>query len=288
MIDDLIIIILNYNTANLTKELAMKLCQWGFHVIVVDNCSSDNSVKILSEAFLGRNVDFIPQSVNKGYAAGNNAGIQHALKSHEYKYIALMNPDIQIFNKNTIVNLCKALENDDDLAGITALTIFNNDIMSENPCASRLLSPIKLMISDLFLINKFVNRKYKNLYGNDELVAYVDKIQGCFFIMKTTEFEQIGFLDEHTFLYFEEDIIGAKIKNNGKKLGVLLSEIIRHNHGFKDSEMIDKKRRLFYNKCFLESKKYYMLEVLKVPYIMWWISYQLDSKTRKIKDILMK
>lgn len=282
---NLVTIILNYNTPEQTVALTKQVIELGCFVVIVDNCSSDNSIFLIKEGIKHlHNCELVCSKSNGGYAKGNNMGIKFAMAKWNPDYIAIMNPDIQILHNNTFDNLCDALENDINLAGITALTIFNENLNCNNSCAARLLTPFELIFSDLFFFNKFVRKNYKNLYGNKELVAYVDKMQGCFFVMKAKCFEEIGFFDEKTFLYFEEDIIGQKIKKSNLKLGVLLSETIRHNHGVKDGEMLNREKRVFYNECMLESKKYYMLNVLKVKPFIWKISYFLDCSTRKIKD----
>lgn len=280
------IIILNYNTSEQTIYLATTLSTLGYYIVVVDNCSTDDSADILSRKLnLLNNCKFLCATENGGYAKGNNIGIRYALEIKDFDYIAIMNPDIELLHDETIENLCNALEQDENLAGITAVTILNTTLEKINPCACKLLSPRELIISDVFLLNKMVTRGYKKLTGNNKLVAYVDKIQGCFFIMKRKCFEEIGFFDENTFLYFEEDIIATKIRQKGLRLGVLLSETVRHNHGIKDGEMLNKNKRMFYNKCMLDSKKYYMLSILHVAPFVWRISYILDFTTRKIKDI---
>lgn len=280
------IVILNYNTSEQTTCLASQLNRLGYFTVVVDNCSTDDSAETLKEMLKPlKNCEFLCATENGGYAKGNNIGIRYALEQRSFDYIAIMNPDIELLHDNTMENLCDALEQDDKLAGITAVTIFNSTLAGTNSCACRLLSPGELIISDVFLLNKMVSRNYKNLTADKNLVAYVDKIQGCFFIMKRKWFEEIGFFDENTFLYFEEDIIGTKIRQKGLRLGVLLSEMVRHNHGIKDREMLNKHKRSFYNKCMLDSKKYYMLNVLHVTPVIWKMSYALDFTTRKIKDI---
>lgn len=283
---NIVTIILNYNTPEQSLSLAHQVNKLGYKVVIVDNCSTDNSRNFIQDGISNLNCcDLVCAKENGGYAKGNNIGILYALSKWDVDYIAIMNPDIELLHENTLDNLCDELDKDETLAGITALTLFNRDMNANNSCAARLLTPKELIFSDLFFFNKFIRRNYKDLKGNNNLVSYVDKIQGCFFVVKRQCFENINFFDEHTFLYFEEDIIGYKIKSIGLKLGVLLSETIHHNHGIKDGEMNNKAKRIFYNKCMLESKKYYMLNILKVNPIIWKVSYMLDSTTRKIKDI---
>lgn len=288
--NELAIIILNYNTFDQTIVLVNQIHNLGYPIIVVDNASSNNSwneIKNNTDRF--ENVYLIKSEVNGGYSKGNNVGIRFAVERFEaLKYIAIMNPDIEMCREDTFKVLCDALEADDTLAGITAMTIFNNVFFQENPCAARFLSDNDMIIADVAVISKWIRRSYWTILGNDSGVSYVDKIQGCFFIMKKEIFEKVGYLDENVFLYYEEDILGKKIKKQGYKLGVFVGESIKHNHGTKDIEMIDLKKRQFYNKCMLESKKYYMLHIAETPYWKWRLSYLLDSTTRNIKDLLLK
>ncbi len=286
----MVVIILNYNTPELTINLTNKLISWGCTVIVVDNASTDESFKRIEDEYKDSSgVCVLETNCNMGYASGNNFGIEYACnKISDLQYITIANPDIELINKDSIEKMLIALENDDSLAGITAMTILNNEFIVNNPCASRLLKAKELVVSDTFFLKGLINSKYDKFVVNDKNVAYVDKIQGCFFIMKKDIFSQIGFFDSNTFLYFEEDIIACKIKQLGKRMGVLVTEFIKHNHINKDKEMNTLSRRIFYNKCTLSSKKYYMKEVLKTGRLIWAASYILDFFSRKIKDIYLK
>ena len=43
----------------------------------------------------------------------------------------------------------------------------------------------------------------------------VENIAGSFFIARHDIFKAIGYFDENTFLFYEEDILGEKIKEKG-------------------------------------------------------------------------
>lgn len=288
--DRLVAIILNYNTPELSIKLAKKLGGWMINTIVVDNNSKDNSRELLKKELdsLDR-VRLLFLKENIGYAKGNNAGIAFAIKYFtEIEYIAIINPDIEIISKESLNNMVKALKEDDHIAGITALTIYNNYFYGYNPCATKLLSPGQLIFSDVYPIKKLIRREYSKFEVVANNVAYVDKVQGCFFIMKKNIFSEIGFFDEGTFLYYEEDIIAEKIRQKNMRMGVLLTECIKHNHSLKDIEMQNYNRRKFYNECTLQSKKHYMLDVLKTKKSVWRISYIFDFATRMIKDLFVK
>lgn len=284
---ELAVIVLNYNNYEQTINIVNQLNQFDISTVLVDNASTNNSWEILSKHFKNeKNINLIKSETNGGYSKGNNIGIKYAINNIEnLKYIAIMNPDIELCDKDTLYKLCSALSKDSNLAGITAKTILNNVLPEINPCADKLVSDIKLIFSNISFITKLFPTGYKHFDANNEGVAYVDKMQGCFFIMKKDIFEQIDFLDESVFLYFEEDILAYKIKKAGYKFGVLTDTYIKHNHIIKDGEMNNLPKRRFHNKCTLESKKYYMLNIRHIPKWMWMLSYILDWSTRFLKDI---
>lgn len=67
------IIVLNYNSTEDTISCVNKINSFagGYHIIVVDNCSPDNSFDIIKKHFKGdHNVDVIKTGSNDGYSSG--------------------------------------------------------------------------------------------------------------------------------------------------------------------------------------------------------------------------
>src|SRR3989344_1717542 len=98
------IIYVNYNTKRLLKQ-SLKHLFWvqpalDFEIIVVDNNSSDESVKAVNDRF--PNVRLIESRENLGYAKGVNLGLKHCKGA----YVAIFNPDIFVSHGalETLVN----------------------------------------------------------------------------------------------------------------------------------------------------------------------------------------
>lgn len=92
-------------------------------VILIDNGSTDNSIKIVEEGF-GNKVKII-RNENTGYAGGANKGIEHS----NGEYIIIANPDI-VFGINYIVRNIRKLEENDQFAAATGKLLkydFDND-----------------------------------------------------------------------------------------------------------------------------------------------------------------
>lgn len=95
MIIDVSIIIVNYNTCELTKQsidsVFEKTSGISFEVIVVDNDSKDDSIMVLSK---DSRVNFIESGANLGFGRANNLGIKHS----RGKYVFFLNSDTILLN----------------------------------------------------------------------------------------------------------------------------------------------------------------------------------------------
>lgn len=286
---NLSIIIVNYNNFELTINLVKNLLEKKVdaEIVIVDNASTNNSYnEIENKCKDFRNVHLIETEKNLGYSGGNNFGIKFIVnKFSSIKYICIMNPDIEIISEKMFENLVAVLETQEQVAAVTAMTVLNNKFMTRNPCAFRYNNSFKILFQNIKFFNKLLNDTYKEYECNENLISYVYKLQGCFFVIKREVFETIGLFDENVFLYFEEEILAKKIEQLGMKCAVLVSEVIKHNHEKKDKEIMDYKARKFHNKVLLESKKYYMQKYMKCSKVIWVLSYIFDSGSRKIMDI---
>ncbi|MBV6373105.1 glycosyltransferase, partial [Enterococcus casseliflavus] len=77
-------IILNYNDWLMTKEYVKNIEKYKIldKIIIVDNKSTDNSYEFLTSMSNDR-IEVLSTQENRGYAAGNNFGLNYALKNYE-------------------------------------------------------------------------------------------------------------------------------------------------------------------------------------------------------------
>jgi len=83
----------------------------------------------------------------------------------------------------------------------------------------------------------------------------VDVVSGCFFLIRSTVLKEINFLDENTFLYYEENILSKKIKELNKDIVINNNVLVVHNH----SVTIDKNVKRI-NKYKIQKKSQYYYE----------------------------
>lgn len=89
------IVLVNYRGAEDTIECIDSLNEMeyqNFFIVVVDNHSEDGSLERLYEKKQERDFAVIERKGNRGFAAGNNAGIRYALKKGA-EYVLLLNND---------------------------------------------------------------------------------------------------------------------------------------------------------------------------------------------------
>lgn len=251
------IVVLNYNDADETIDFVKKINSFNAtdYICVVDNGSTDDSLKQLKKL---KKIHLIALENNLGYAAGNNAGLEYLYEQECDNYI-IANPDI-IVDKANFIDFIAHMNSDN------SYQIFGPTIEEQGKINHGWKQrTISYDIHDNYPI---VNRifKHRNKYSKSHYkgaITPVDCISGCFFGIKKAVIDKIGFLDEGTFLYYEEDILCTKAKNNGLQVCVLNKVRVIHNHSVTINKNINHYRKLrilkdsqmyYHQTCFNHSK----------------------------------
>lgn len=282
------IIVLNYNdyeTAckflmHFEEELADIL-----ELIFVDNDSTDGSYEKLYNEFssLGK---FIRNTSNKGYGSGNNVGLNYAFNNIKSKRVIIANPDI-VITKETVLKLYEAMEADENVK-IAAPKMLDED-GNEQVSAWKLQGVIRDGASSMIITNR-IFKLDKKLYSKEELSKeklYVDAINGSFFMADMEVFSKIGFFDEDTFLYCEENIIAFKLKKLGYKELLLNNISYIHAHNKTIGKVFSKKSKRY--KILQDSRKIYYRKYLKtgkIKLIIFNIMSVIGTLERKLIDKL--
>lgn len=258
-------VILNYNTWEMTLKCVDSIsgtCRQNYTIYIVDNGSTNDSYHQLKEHYQNREDVRVIENENLGYARGNNVGIRQAIKDG-HDIITVVNNDV-IFCDDSIDHMYTFLEENRDAAVVAPYVLSTEGKLRDVP----FLEPVKK--SDYLLYNtklsNFASKNGKVKYNEryflsgdsikkDPIPIY--KFSGCCFMAKSEMLEKIGLFDEHTFLYYEEDILSNKMSKLGYKAYFLPEAKIVHHHGlttgkdnlFVDTEMI-KSEIYFLAKCY--------------------------------------
>lgn len=256
----LAVIILNYNSYELSIHAARNIqaLDGSIKIIIVDNCSKDNSAEMLNEEFNNdSDVSVVLNKENLGYANGNNVGIRYAL-TLDVDTILIMNPDITVDNREILEKLYTLLNNHPQIGAATVSTIFNGKINKPNECAWMFMNKLQMLFSGTLLKKLVHNCYYPNIVANSEGYALVDIVQGCFFMIKLENMKKINYFDDNTFLYCEEAILARRLQSIGLHNAVLPSLFIHHNHKEKNKKLQKYDNKRFDMNCYYNSRKYYI------------------------------
>lgn len=254
--DTSIICILNYNDWKTSARLIDSIKDYRLftRIIVVDNCSRDDSYSQLMEKYgQTEHIDVLRAPENGGYAKGNNFGIQFGIRKYDPDYIFVANPDV-LFEERAAVRMVETLKKDEDW-GIVAPVVRQGYNVWKQP---GFVGSLKAMLLVSFNIEK---RRIKKSLLKRQGACEAGVVEGSFFAVKRKAFERVGGFDEGTFLYCEENILGHRMKQAGYRTAVLADETYEHLHSQSIKKEYRSKRKAFHN--FYDSFYYYLNEYVK-------------------------
>lgn len=221
-------LIINYNDVESTKTLIDNIKNYSVidEIVVVDNKSTDDSFKELKKLKL-KNLKVICSKENKGYSSAINLGCKELIKDLETCNIFVSNADIIIDKEEDLKKLLNTISKKD--IGVVAPTILERGNLNRG---WKNISPLMESMLNLPYIHRLIRKKYvlyKEEYykGN---TSKVDIVSGCFFLMNSETLEEIDYLDENVFLYYEENILASKIHKINKQIIVDNKVTVIHNH----------------------------------------------------------
>ncbi len=255
------IIIVNYKTPQLTLDcldsIEMNSVNFPVKIFLVDNHSDDNSLLLFKNYIqIERTIpiELIASPENNGFAAGNNLAIQKA-KQEDFDYFILLNSDTLI--SPDILNHLNTFLSENPDCDIVACCVNNK----QQQCEHTVTRARPTFWNLIFLYQSpFWNKtwfpgykKHFMMNKNKDMSFSVFTGNAACMLLKKDFFIKTGLLDENTFLFFEEFIIGEKAKNFQMNVCYMPKPGILHYGGEST-----KKARAFSYIEFCKSEKYYM------------------------------
>lgn len=244
------VIVLNWNgwrdTIACLQSLIPITHQHRAHVVIVDNGSTDDSVsRILGwlrsmklrwseingeqpyDAASTESSSFalIKLARNRGYAAGNNAGIKFSLVAVRPKFLWILNNDT-VIRDGSLDALVMAADASPDVAvwGSTVLEFGDTNNIQAAGGAN---------------YNPFLTMNKNLLAGRSAAAANVPPsspkkltyVSGSAMFLRTDVVRKIGFLDERYFLYYEEIDYAYRLRAHGYRIGWCPGSLVLHKGG---------------------------------------------------------
>lgn len=220
------LIILNWNAQSMTREeLAnvAKLDAKGLDAmcVVVDNGSTDGSQEKFSNyTFPNMKYKFIETNVNSGYAGGNNFGLKYSFKEG-FDYTILLNNDV-ILPKDILTKLVNIAEKDSKIGLLAPKMYFAKGYEFHKERYKK-----EDLGKVIWYAGGYID--WNNVYSNHRGVDEVDKGQyekeeeidaanGACLLIRNKVINDIGYLRDKYFMYWEDADYCIRAKKTGWKV----------------------------------------------------------------------
>lgn len=250
------IIIVNYNVRYFLEQTIYSVYKsnvnFDYEIFVVDNNSSDDSLKMLSQKF--PNVSVIANTENAGFSKANNQAIRIA----KGEFILLLNPDT-IIQEDTLQKCISKMESDSSIGGL-GLKMYDGagNFLPESKRGfpSPLAAFAKMSgLSKIFPASKTFGQ-YHLTYLDKNKSHEIDVLSGAFMLLRKTVLDKVGLLDEDYFMYGEDIDLSYRIKQAGYKNYYFADTSIIHFKGESTKKGSLNYIRVFYNAMIIFSKKH--------------------------------
>jgi len=210
------IIILNWNGLDDTIECLdslRKITYPNYEVIVVDNASEGDDVRVLRDKF-GNYIHIIQNDKNYGFAKGNNIGIRYAL-ARDSAYVLLLNDDTVVAPDflNEMVHVAEG----DRRIGIVCPMIYWYD------------EPQKIWYGKIMKVDLYrgicIEKPTKI---SDESVITSGFATGAAMLIKRETTEEIGLLSEDYFFGVEDFDYSIHTLRSGFKIAIAARALVWH------------------------------------------------------------
>jgi len=250
------VVILNYKTLDLTRKLLHSIYnrnsgikKVSTEIILIDNASEDGCEQMVAKHF--PRVRFIQNQVNTGFAGGCNQGIRYS----RGEYVLLLNSDIEV-REEGFSRLVAEAERRKGKA-VTAGKLWFPDGTLQNSCF--LLPTVWGAIKEYFLGQ--AGSYFMSLPRSSQPTRVEGAVMACFLIPRRV-INQVGDLDEGSFMYFEDVEYCRRLKQAGIPIYFCPSAEFTHYHGASSKQIGIKKSQEFLRKgsyFYHGPLKYYLL-----------------------------
>lgn len=241
------IVIVSYNVLDYLvpciDSVHMATEQIDAEIVVVDNCSKDDTVNYLREHY--PDVRLIPNKENVGFSRANN----QAIRASASEYVLLLNPDTFVY-ENTISS-CVDFMDAHPQAGGVGVRMLTHDGNPAPESRRAIPTPWVAMLKML----GFSHRYYMSDLPWDE-PCQIEVVSGAYCMLRRKALDQIGLLDEDYFMYGEDIDLSYRMIHGGWQNWYLPYDII-HYKGKSTQKSSFRYVHVFYQAMLIFFRKHY-------------------------------
>lgn len=234
-----------------------------YSIVIVDNGSKNNTGKMLKDKYeKEKNIKVILSDVNLGFARGNNIGFKYAKNEFNADFIALINNDTIIEQKDFCKNIIKEYNSTGfDIAGPKITSLVDNQLQNPIPIQFYSIKDVrkKIMKFNILLVLNYIGadttlqkiktkiKKESNIVDRNNLKDY--QLHGSALLFSINYIKNYEGLCSDTFMYCEEDILKYISVRDNLDMRYLPSIEIYHKEDSATNEVFKKnilKRRFYY------------------------------------------
>jgi len=282
---DLSIIIINFNTDNLTLQAIHSVKRFyldiKYEIIVIDNGSNKTNLTKLLKKY--DNIYLYKLKKNIGFGKANN----YAFSNSKGKYIFLFNSDAYLIERNTL-SIMKEYLRLNNKVGIVGANLLTSNL-TPNISYGNFLKPERVLynyglksVSEKYFKENLATAKFCDFKKTTE----VDYLTGAAIMIKRELIEKYGLFDPKYFMYLEDMDLAYKYKYFSYKSVILPDAKIVHIGGQsrKGNKKISKKiyKEIEYSK-FLFVKKSTNIFIVTIFYFL---GKFIDFEKRVIKKTI--
>mgnify|MGYP003281303758 FL=1 len=194
------IVIPNYNGKHFMEPCLSSLSEQtykNFHILVVDNASSDGSIEYMEENY--PDIELIKLQKNYGFSKAVNIGIQHS----RTPYVILLNNDTTV-DTRYVEEMVKAIEKSPKIFSVSSkmIQMYHPELIDSAGDLYTLLG---------WGVCRGCGRPVSNYTKYDEIFTACAGAA----IYRRSVFDEIGYFDENHFAYLEDIDIGYRARIYG-------------------------------------------------------------------------
>ncbi|MEX1384299.1 glycosyltransferase family 2 protein [Lutibacter sp.] len=280
---DVSVVIVNYNVRYFLEQCILSVQaaskNISSEIIVVDNNSTDESCKILSEKY--PEVVFIQNKENVGFSIANNQGVKIATGN----YVLILNPDT-IIAEDTLDKIVKYAKTKQNLGVLGVKLIDGSGEFA--PESKRGIPTPNASFNKLFGISSKRTGKYYATHLDENESGIIKVASGAFMFIKRTVFNEVKGFNEDYFMYGEDIDLSMKLMNKGYQNYYYADTQIIHFKGEstpKDIKYLNyfhEAMRIFYKKHFKLNRVYDFF--MRIGIEFWYLLKYFKFRKDKIKS----
>lgn len=262
-----------YNENEVSFKNCIKLCKEiksPKKIFVYDN-SPNSNLRVLAEKY--KVTSYTHNKRNIGFGAGHNKNFNLSIKENCGAFL-ILNCDALNFS-TTISKMIQLLTNNSDVDGLVPIILDDHNKITDNVRLVMNFHNFLIRIVKFLITGKRVLREIQKIYETKSSKSKLIKIPcaaGCFLLVRSSIFKNIGGFDENFFLYCEDLDLTRRISNFRQGLYLDLNSKINH-HGRRSSHSNQKLFFIHIHSLIRYFKKWGIIDLEARKTNMKWINY---------------